>query len=37
VVNGLGVEVPDAHTRMAAQWFAKKGYAQSLEFLPAPE
>ena len=30
LVNGLGIEVPDAHKRMAAQWLAKKGYAQSL-------
>lgn len=36
-VNGLGVEVPEAHTRMAAQWLAQNGYAQSVEFLRAPE
>jgi uncharacterized peroxidase-related enzyme len=30
LVNGLGIEVSDAHIRMAAQWLAKKGYAQSL-------
>jgi uncharacterized peroxidase-related enzyme len=34
-VNGLGVQVPDPYTRMVAQWVAKKGYAQSVEFLPA--
>jgi uncharacterized peroxidase-related enzyme len=37
LVNGLGVEVPDAHTRMAAQWLVQNGYAKLLEFLPAPE
>jgi len=36
-VNGLGIQVPDPYTRMVAQWVAKKGYAQSIEFLPASE
>jgi len=34
-VNGLGIQVPDPYTRMVAQWVAKNGYAQSVEFLPA--
>ena len=33
-VNGLGVQVTERYTRMVAQWVAKKGYAQSVEFLP---
>jgi len=35
LVNGLGVEVPNTHTRMTAQWVAQHGYSRSLEFLPA--
>ena len=37
LVNGLGIEVPAVHVKMTAQWLAQNGYAQSLEFLPAPE
>jgi uncharacterized peroxidase-related enzyme len=37
LVNGLGVEAPESHTKLAAQRLAERGYAQLLEFLPAPK
>jgi uncharacterized peroxidase-related enzyme len=33
LVNGLGVEAPEAYTKMAAQRLAARGYAQLLHFL----
>jgi uncharacterized peroxidase-related enzyme len=33
LVNGLGVEAPEAYTKLAAQRLAKGGYAQLLDFL----
>jgi len=37
LVNGLGVEAPEAYTKLAAQRLATRGYAQLLGFLPAPK
>ena len=37
LVNGLGVEAPEAYTKLAAQRLAAGGYAQLLGFLPAPK
>jgi len=37
LVNGLGVEAPEAYTRMAAQRLADRGYVQLLEFLCAAQ
>jgi len=34
LVNGLGVEAPEAYTKLAAQRLAEGGYAQLLDFLP---
>ncbi len=34
LVNGLGVEAPEAYTKLAAERLATGGYAQLLEFLP---
>src|SRR5262245_30306521 len=34
LVNGLGVEAPEAYTKMAAQRLAQGGYAQLLNLLP---
>ena len=33
LVNGLGVEAPEAYTKLAAQRLAKGGYAQLLDLL----
>jgi hypothetical protein len=33
LVNGLGVEAPDAYTRLAAQRLAEGGYAQLFALL----
>jgi hypothetical protein len=35
LVNGLGVEAPEAYTKLAAQRLAHNGYAQLLNLLPA--
>jgi uncharacterized peroxidase-related enzyme len=35
LVNGLGIEAPEAYTKLAAERLAKGGYAQLLGFLPA--
>jgi uncharacterized peroxidase-related enzyme len=35
LVNGLGVEAPEAYTKMAAQRLAQHGYAELLELLAA--
>jgi uncharacterized peroxidase-related enzyme len=35
LVNGLGIEAPDAYMKLAAERLAKGGYAQLLGFLPA--
>ncbi len=35
LVNGLGIEAPDAYTKLAADRLAKGGYAPLLGFLPA--
>jgi len=35
LVNGLGVEAPEAYTKIAAQRLADRGYFQLLDFLPA--
>jgi uncharacterized peroxidase-related enzyme len=35
LVNGLGIEAPEAYMKMAAQRLADGGYAQLLDFLPA--
>jgi uncharacterized peroxidase-related enzyme len=37
LVNGLGVEAPEAYTKMAAQRLADGGYAGLLKFLTAPK
>lgn len=34
LVNGLGVEAPEAYTKLAAERLAEKGYAQLVDFLP---
>jgi hypothetical protein len=34
-VNGLGVEAPEAYTKMAAERLPDGGYAQLLDFLSA--
>jgi hypothetical protein len=31
---GLGVEAPEAYTKLAAERLANGGYAQPLDFLP---
>jgi uncharacterized peroxidase-related enzyme len=36
LVNGLGLDAPESYTKMAAQRLADGGYAQLLDFLPAP-
>ncbi len=35
LVNGLGIEAPEAYTKLAAQRLAEGGYAQLLGLLPA--
>jgi uncharacterized peroxidase-related enzyme len=35
LVNGFGIEAPEAYTKLAADRLAKGGYAQLLRFLPA--
>jgi uncharacterized peroxidase-related enzyme len=37
LVNGLGVEAPEAYIKLAAERLAAGGYTQLLDFLPAPK
>jgi uncharacterized peroxidase-related enzyme len=37
LVNGLGIEAPEAYTKLAAQRLAQSGYKQLLGFLSAPK